>query len=526
MDVTGDISGKQVGAGQRGEALEALHGWRRLHIRLTALYGGVTLLALTLLGLSVFTDGVEREIGGLQRRLLATVGSLAASVDADAVAALPAEGRERTPLHTALLSRFEEVSQGDADVESIYLLKPTQEPTKLRFVVDYAKLGPTGQPGDLYDAVEVPMMLKGFAQPAVEAEPVRDAFGTTLSGYAPVVTRGGRSVAVIGVDVNASRLAELKHDVLRRMAMTFGLAVLLLGAVAVLVARNLRGPLSRIIEAATAISRGDLTTRVGLRRRDELGLMSEHIDLMAEQLQDREFIRETFGRYLSTEVAKEVLRQRTGVTLGGEERVVTVLFSDMRGYSTISEQMSPAQVVDLLNRYLGAMNEIVDRHRGCVIEFVGDAIFAVFGAPHYIADHAEQAVRCSIEMRARLKELNTDWRRSGMARAWQDSGITELSARIGIHTGPVVAGNLGSDTRMKYGVIGDTVNVAARLEALNKELGTDILISREVYLQLPADLTDGVVDHGAHKVKGREHPIKVYGVSRPSATLSVVVGER
>jgi adenylate cyclase len=257
---------------------------------------------------------------------------------------------------------------------------------------------------------------------------------------------------------------------------------------------------------------------VGLQRSDELGVMSKHIDLMAEQLQDREFIRETFGRYLSSKIATEVLSQRSGITLGGEERVVTVLFSDLRGYTSISEQMSATQVVAMLNQYLGAMNEIIDQHRGCVIEFVGDAIFAVFGAPHYMADHAEQAMRCAIEMRLRLKELNAAWLESGMARSWQESGVTEISLRIGVHTGQVVAGNLGSQTRMKYSVIGDTVNVASRLEALNKVLGSEILISRDVYIQLPRDLMDGVTDRGSHKVKGRENPIKVYGLMVPPST--------
>jgi len=501
------------------DGLDALRGWRRLHIRLTLLYGGVTLVALTLLALSVFVQGMRSEILALQRRLLATVDSLATSIDAEAIAALPGEAKTWTPLQKALLRRFADVAQGDADVESIYLLKPTQEPTRLHFIVDYVKRGPSGKPGDIYDAANVPMMLKGFAQPTVEDQPVRDGFGTTLSGYAPVQTPGGRSVAVVGVDVDASHLTEIRNNVLRTMAQSFGLALILLGTVAALVARNLRGPLSRIIEAATAISRGDLTTRVGLQRSDELGVMSQHFDQMAAKLQDREFIRETFGRYLSSKIATEVLSQRSGITLGGEERVVTVLFSDLRGYSSISEQMSPTQVVTMLNQYLGAMNEIIDQHRGCVIEFVGDAIFAVFGAPHYMPDHAEQGMRCALEMRQRLKELNTEWQESGLARSWQESGIAEISLRVGVHSGTVVAGNLGSHSRMKYSVIGDTVNVASRLEGLNKELGSEILISRDAYIQLPRDLMDALRDRGSHKVKGREQEVKVYAPIDPPVIL-------
>ncbi len=508
---------------QGGAPLEELRLWRRLHIRLTALYGGIILLALTLLGIAVYLAGVRREMMSLQRNLLTAARSLAVSVDAVAVDALPGDQRELTLLHKVLLRRFSEVARSDADVESIYLLKPTKEPTRLRFVVDYVKEGDAAKPGDIYDASEVPVMLKGFTQPAVESQPVSDSFGTTLSGYAPVKTRRGESVAVVGVDVDASRINEIKRDVLRNVALTFGFTTLLLGSVAVLVGRNLRGPLTRIMLAATAISQGDLTTRVGLNRGDELGLMSQYIDLMAEQLQDREFVRETFGRYLSAKIASEILRQGNQLALGGEERVVTILFMDLRGYSTISEQMSPPQVVVMMNEYLGAMNESIEKHRGCVIEFVGDAIFAVFGAPQYLSDHADHAVRCAIEMQQSLEQLNLQWEGSGIARAWKDRGMDHLTARVGIHTGPVVAGNLGSHTRMKYSVIGDTVNVAARLESLNKELGTDILISRDVYVQLSVELADGAIEKATRTVKGRETPVRIYSIPwarSASSTLS------
>jgi adenylate cyclase len=172
------------------------------------------------------------------------------------------------------------------------------------------------------------------------------------------------------------------------------------------------------------------------------------------------------------------------------------------------------------------MGRLTAAIQGCVIEFVGDAILAVFGVPHSMADHAEQALRCGIAMQHRQKELNAEWRKSSMARTWEESGIIELSTRIGIHSGPVVAGNLGSQTRMKYSVIGDSVNVAARLEMLNKELGTDILNSRDVYLQLPVDLVDGAVERDIHKVKSREHPVRVYAVSGPPATIAAVAVDR
>ena len=493
--------------------LENLRTWQRFHFRLTLLYGGAVMLCLVLLGGVFYKVGYDNELVALQKRLLAVVTSLAASIDVNQISAVSVEATEMTSYHQQMVKRFENVASHDPDVETIYVLRPTLEPTKLRFFVDFTKDGEPGAPGELYDATDIPVMIKGFSAPAVEDEPYTDEFGTTLSGYAPVIGQDGKSVALVGIDVDVSRINQIQSDVLWNILSVFGIAAIILAAVSIIVARSVRKPLTQIINAAGMIARGELDTRLRLKRSDEFGLMSRHFDDMAEGLQERDFIRETFGRYVSEGVAKALLDHRENLQLGGEERVVTVLFSDLRGYSTISEQLPPVQTVEMLNKYLGAMNELIDEHHGCVIEFIGDAILAVFGAPNVVPDHSEQAVRCAKKMRARLVDLNKEWDSSGLSRYWKGCGMEQLGARIGIHTGRVVAGNLGSRTRMKYAVIGDTVNVASRLEGLNKELKTDILLSMDVYAHLPEDLISDIVDQDEHKVKGREQKVRVYSVS-------------
>ncbi|NOX43273.1 MAG: adenylate/guanylate cyclase domain-containing protein [Gammaproteobacteria bacterium] len=494
-------------------SLDSLHAWQRFHFRLTLIYGGAVFLSLAMLGAVFYKTGVDNELHALQKRLLAVASSLAASIDDKEITAIPVDSAEITTFHKKLVKRFDYIANQDPDIKTIYVFRPTLEPTKLRFFVDYVKTGPTGNPGELYDATSLPVMLRGFTKPSVEEKPYVDEFGTTLSGYAPVLTKQGKSIALVGVDVDVSRISQIQSDILWTTLSVFGVAAFVIAVVSYVVARSVRQPLNQIIDAAGMIARGELETRIGMDRADEFGLMSRHFDNMAEGLQERDFIRETFGRYVSEGVAKTLLDHREQLELGGEERVVTVLFSDLRGYSTISEQLPPVQVVDMLNRYLGAMNVLIDTHSGCVIEFIGDAILAVFGAPNTVPDHSEKAVCCAIEMRKRLVELNKEWEKSGLSRYWKNCGMQELGARIGIHTGPVVAGNLGSRTRMKYAVIGDTVNVAARLEALNKELGTDILISADVYAHLPEELEPDIVDRDVHKVKGREQLVRVYSIS-------------
>ena len=272
-------------------------------------------------------------------------------------------------------------------------------------------------------------------------------------------------------------------------------------------------PLTESLEAT-------LPNAIKLARSDEFGLLGDHFNGMAEGLQEREVIRETLGRYVSEEVAEAVLASGESVHLGGEEREVTVLFSDLRGYSTLSEQLEASEIVAFINAYLTAMNEIIDAHLGCVIEYFGDAILAVFNAPNPLPNHAEQAVSCALEMRARFAELNTQWTETGMAELWRRNKLPDPSARIGIHTGPVVAGNLGAPTRMKYAVIGDAVNIAARLEQLNKALESDILVSQDVIDRLSDKLKDEAEDLGAHAVKGRQEEVKVYRMA--PATISAI----
>lgn len=490
--------------------LATLRAWQKFHVRLTTLYGGTVLVVLLATGFIFYQSRVDAEIDAVQQKLLVTAASVAQAIDANELASISIDETQLTPVHERLLRHFAEVVKLDRDIESIYVLRPTSEPTRLRFFVDYVREGKAGSPGEIYEARNVPVLLRGTAEPSVEDKPYRDAFGVTLSGYAPVLDTQGRSIAVVGADVKIARLEAIRDEVLAVVAWVFGAASIMVGAVSWLVATNIRNPLTRIINAMSAIACGQFETRTNLKRRDEFGVVSTYLDRMAVDLAEREFIRETFGKYVSPDVAKAVLAGRGVGALGGEECVVTVMFCDLRGYSTISENLTPTQIVVLLNQYLGAMNAVVDAHRGCVIEYLGDAILAVFGAPQHYTDHSQQAVVCALRMRERLAELNEEWQRTGEARVWQARGLSSLRARIGLHSGVVVAGNLGSATRMKFAIIGDVVNVAARLEGLNKELETDILLSDSVSRHLSPDIAAQLHDHGEFKVKGREQPVRVY----------------
>lgn len=179
-------------------------------------------------------------------------------------------------------------------------------------------------------------------------------------------------------------------------------------------------------------------------------------ELYRQQLERNErFIRATFGRYLSDDIVTEILERPEGLELGGDLREVTILMSDIRGFTTLSEQLPPDRVVSMLNRYLGAMTDIILRYGGTIDEFLGDAILAVFGAPRRHDDDADRAARCSLEMQSAMAAINASNR---------EEGLPELEMGIALNTGKVIAGNIGSERRSKYGFVGHAMNVTSRIE--------------------------------------------------------------
>lgn len=487
-----------------GDGRGALRVWERFHVRLTAVYALAVAIVLGVVALWQIRTGREAAVTALRSQLVAVAVSVASSVPQSVVSG-------RSPAERDLLERqLGDVGLSIADIRSIYVLRPTGHRGAFAFVADWDRRI-ASQPWDTpYDASEVPVLIEALQGPRSESEPVADAFGVTLSGYAPVRAIGdGPAIAVVGVDVDAGRVDELEQSVMVASSVAFGSAALLLALAALVAGRMLRGPLERVMGATAALSRGQLATRVDLHgRRDEFGILGDHFDAMAAELEEREFLRLTFGRFVSPDVARKLLADKGSLRLGGEEREVTVLFSDLAGYSTVAEKLAPTEVIRMLNDYVGAMNTVIAAHDGCVIEFFGDGILAVFGAPADLPGHAEAGVRCARDMRDALQHLNERWRRDSAGADWLATG--DLTARIGVHTGRVVAGNMGCELRMKYAVIGDTVNVAARLEQLNKELGTSVLISSETAAALTESLRSELTPRGRTLVKGRRSEVTLF----------------
>ncbi|MCB9741443.1 MAG: HAMP domain-containing protein [Alphaproteobacteria bacterium] len=263
--------------------------------------------------------------------------------------------------------------------------------------------------------------------------------------------------------------------------------------------RSTAMPVGYLESRMAEVGDGDLNVKARIFAADTFGSLSTHFNRMVEGLRQREQIRDIFGRYVTRQVAEEILSGR--VQLGGERRTATVLFADIRGFTTLSEQLDPEEVVALLNEVLGTMVRCVLDEGGVLDKFIGDAIMALFGVPLSSGDpkeDAEAAVRCAMEMSAALDNLNAQRRQLGRP-------AVELG--IGIHTGELVAGNIGIPERMEYTVIGDTVNLCSRLEGLTKQLHHRILISRATCELLPHWKFDEV---DTVHVRGRKEPVTVF----------------
>lgn len=222
-----------------------------------------------------------------------------------------------------------------------------------------------------------------------------------------------------------------------------------------------------------------------------------------QQLERNEkFIRATFGRYLSDEIVTDILERPEGLELGGDLRRVSIMLSDIRGFTTLSEHLAPAQVVTMLNRYLGAMTEIIMAHHGTIDEFIGDAILAVFGAPQHRDDDADRAVLCALAMQDAMIAINIQN---------EAEGFPAVSTGIAINTGDVIAGNIGSERRSKYGFVGHPMNVTSRIEDVTR--GGEILIS------------DSTLQSLKHSFKlGRSEDINVKGIDE-TITVHQITGE-
>jgi sigma-B regulation protein RsbU (phosphoserine phosphatase) len=309
---------------------------------------------------------------------------------------------------------------------------------------------------------------------------------------------------------------ELFKDLARLHRETLTIAILgfmLMLAVSVLLARSFSRPLTQMAKAADQVALGDLEVDLSnIRSSDEVGSLARAFTRMTEGLRERDRIKDTFGRYVTREVVKRLLESKDGLKLGGEKREITMIMSDLRGFTALTSTMAAEDVIKFLNRYLGRMVEIILNRGGIIDEIMGDGILAFFGAPEPLEDHPGAATACALEMQAAMEELNAMNEKENMP---------HLEMGIAVNTGVVVVGNIGSEQRTKYGAVGSEVNFTGRMEGFS--VGGQVLVSESTHNRIKGILE--VRRELRVEMKGFHEKVSLYEVAGIKGDYNVSLDE-
>jgi adenylate cyclase len=268
--------------------------------------------------------------------------------------------------------------------------------------------------------------------------------------------------------------------------------------------KQLHDPLNILRQNMKKVGEGDLSSRIQVNDNDEIGSLQAYFNDMVEGLAERQKIKDIFGKFVSGEICDKLL-QKGDISLDGDEVITTVMFTDIRDFTPLSEKMTPKELIQFMNRYFSYIVKPIMDENGIVNKFIGDAVMAIFSPVFDLEKHAEAALKAALKMRKALDEFNLEKK-------------VDVKQGIGLHTGKLVVGNVGTEERMEFTVLGDNVNIAARIESQTKELKTDILMSEDFYNELELSVFDdyNFIKYENIQMKGKTDNFVLYGVEEKS----------
>jgi adenylate cyclase len=477
----------------------------RFRVKLWLVFVAVALLTSSLCIAVLY----ERFYGSLlhqyQAKVLSIADTTASLTPADLMSRIRTRADETSPAYLALrdlLRRARDANRRkDTYVRYIYTMRQSPStPDLIEFVVDAEENPATvSHVGDVYHELRGrPIVID---RPGVDHDFSVDQWGTWLSANVPLKDSAGKVVGALGVDIAAKDVEAAARHLQIASALALLLAVMAASGATFYVSGRIAAPLSKLRHAAEAIGGGNLDTRVDIQSRDEFGEVGRAVNTMVEGLRERDAVKSAFARYVSRQVMDYVLASSEIPTVKGDRRRITVLFSDIRGFTSMAEQMRPEDIVQLLNEYFEMMVAVVFRNQGTLDKFIGDGLMVFFGAPLEDPFQEEHAITAALEMQRELRKLTAKW---------QSEGRPSIRIGIGINSGNAVVGNIGATERMEYTAIGDTVNLASRLQTATREIDADILVSEYTY-----NAVRGMFEMeriGPIKVKGRADEVVAYAV--------------
>lgn len=319
-----------------------------------------------------------------------------------------------------------------------------------------------------------------------------------VGAFAPISFRSSHSLIVL--HEHDSAVAQIYQTLLYSSLLGVG-SVLVIVILAVFLGRILSKPVEPIVKGIQDLAKSVNLEPINVKSRDEFGLIARNFNQMVLELQEKENIKRAFGQYISSDIRDEILKG--DFAMEGEEKDCSILFSDIRGFTRLSEKFPAKTILEILNRYFAEMIKVIDKNHGIVNKFIGDALMVLYGVPLQRGNHSEQAVRSALEMIKALEDLNDDFEK--------EYGI-RLQIGIGIATGKVIAGNIGVIQRKEYSVIGDIVNVASRLEKATKKVNKPLIFTDETAKHLPSDFPTKVL--GRYTIRGKDQPLILHTVQQ------------
>lgn len=319
----------------------------------------------------------------------------------------------------------------------------------------------------------------------------------------PVMLGNKKLIGYVKLGISTKEIIKVKNDTIILISIITLIFIIIGIIIAIFFSSFLTRQLKFLMIGVKKVSKGDLNVKVKRIVSDELGVLTDTFNEMVINIREKEMIKMAFTRYVSKQVAEKVFENPNAFLnrLKGERMHVSVMFADIMGFTTMSEKMSPEEVVNILNTYLSQMTDSVFRFDGTLDKFIGDCVMAVFGAPMYLENPSLNAVKSAIDIQKAVNELNLQ-RRS--------KGLNAINVGIGINTGTAVVGNIGSSQRLDYTVIGDNVNLASRLQSAANGMNIPILVSKSVISEIGDKVKYNEMEQIT--VKGKEHPINIYSV--------------
>ncbi|GAB4191176.1 MAG: adenylate/guanylate cyclase domain-containing protein [Simkaniaceae bacterium] len=423
----------------------------------------------------IYRETYTLVFGEIRHKALTVAATAAAVIPGDEVEKITGQDEPKKVFDSVLKELFR-IRNANRRVHTyvkyIYIVFPSKvSKDKFIFAVDADEVSPAkyGSPfiaeESDYEALKAdhPMVMQDFEV---------DQWGSWLTAYAPIFNSQGKKVGTVGVDISHTHINELIKSLTKDGVIALGFTLFIAVSLAHLLSKVVSHSLSSLSSTIHQIGCGDLNAKCHLDTNDEFNDLASGINSMTEGLKERERLKLGFSRYVSNYVLDKILQSDIATKLEGERKQITILFSDIRQFTALSETLSPEQVVLILNQYFAKMINIIFKYQGTLDKFIGDGMMVEFGAPLEDVHQERNALLAALHMQKEMEALNEEW---------QSQGLPYLHMGIGIHTGHAVVGNVGSEQRMEYTAIGDAVNVAARLEQMTKSLKKPIIISKATY---------------------------------------------